>query len=135
MMQLIDNINILLGDDLKANLGSGSKLRIAASVFSIYAYSELKKELEFIDSLDFIFTEPTFIAGKNTDKFKKEQREFYIPRLNRENSLYGSEFEIQLRNKLNQKAIAKECSDWIRKKVTFKCVIHRHHFNIIGDYG
>lgn len=119
-MRVIDNINDLLGQDLKDNLGGDAKLKIAASTFSIYAYSVLKDELESIDSLEFIFTQPTFVAGKNTDDLKKEQREYYIPRLKRENSLYGTEFEIQLRNKLNQKIIAKECANWIREKVRFK---------------
>lgn len=64
----------------------------------------------------FIFTSPTFVS----DKLQKEKREFYIPRLNRERSLYGTEFELKLRNELTQKAIAKECADWIRKKVMFK---------------
>ena len=49
-----------------------------------------------------------------------QKREFYIPRLNRERNLYGSEFEIKLRNELSQKAIAKECADWIRQKACFK---------------
>lgn len=109
-----------MGEDLKQTLRPGAKLQIAASCFSIYAYAALKKELESIDALEFIFTSPTFIPEQATDKFKKQQREFYIPQLNRENSLYGSEFEIQLRNQLTQRAIAKECADWIRKKVTFK---------------
>ncbi len=64
----------------------------------------------------FIFTSPTFV----TEKSEKQKREFYIPRLNRENSLYGTEFEIKLRNEMTQKAIAKECADWIRRKATFK---------------
>lgn len=34
--------------------------------------------------------------------------------------MYGTEFEVKLRNELNQKAIAKECAEWIRNKVTFK---------------
>ena len=34
--------------------------------------------------------------------------------------MYGTEFEIKLRNELTQKAIAKECAEWIRQKVTFK---------------
>lgn len=38
----------------------------------------------------------------------------------REQNLYGTEFELRLRNELTQKAIAKECADWIRKKATFK---------------
>ncbi|MCU6713353.1 helicase-related protein [Megasphaera butyrica] len=94
----------------------GSKLSIAAACFSIYAYQELKKQLEGIDELRFIFTSPTFV----TEKTPKAQREFYIPRISRERSLYGTEFEVKLRNELTQKAIAKECADWIRRKVTFK---------------
>lgn len=53
-------------------------------------------------------------------KAKKERREFYIPQLNRERNLYGSEFEVKLRNELTQKTIAKECADGVRRKVTFK---------------
>lgn len=119
-MKFIDNINNLWGDDLKESLQSGAKLKIAASCFSIYAYEALKNELEKIDSLEFIFTSPAFVPHEVTDKMRKENREFHIPKLNGERSLCGSEFEIQLKNKLTQKAIARECADWIRRKVTFK---------------
>ena len=119
-MELIDNINNLLGNDLKQTIKSGSKIKIAASCFSIYAFEALKAELEKIDSLEFIFTAPTFVANEVTDKIQKERREFHIPRTDRERSLYGSEFEIQLRNALTQRAIAKECADWMRKKATFR---------------
>ena len=115
-MELIDNINKTLKDDLSDSIHSGSKISIAAACFSIYAFQALKDQLTQIDELRFIFTSPTFIA----EKAKKERREFYIPRLTRERSLYGTEFEIRLRNELTQKAIAKECADWIRAKVTFK---------------
>lgn len=115
-MELINNTTKTLRDDLAIEIKKGSKVSIAASCFSIYAFQELKKELQGIDELRFIFTSPTF----TTEKAKKEKREFYIPRLNRERSLYGTEFEIKLRNELTQKAIAKECAEWIRQKVTFK---------------
>lgn len=115
-MELIDNINKTLVSDLKETIKTNSKISIAASCFSIYAYQELKEQLENIDKLQFIFTSPTF----TTEKAKKEKREFYIPKLNRERSLYGTEFEVKLRNELSQKAIAKECAEWIRNKVTFK---------------
>ena len=115
-MELIDNIKNTFAADLRSELTAGSRMAIAASCFSIYAYRELQKELENLEELRFIFTSPTFI----TDKANKEQREFYIPRLNRERSLTGSEFEILLRNELTQKAIARECAEWIRKKVRFK---------------
>lgn len=115
-MELINNITKTLKDDLAIEIRRGSRLSIAAACFSIYAFQELKAELQMIDELRFIFTSPTFI----TEKIKKEKREFYIPRLNRERSLYGTEFEIKLRNELTQKSIAKECADWIRQKVSFK---------------
>ena len=115
-MQIIDNINKTVKDDLQASIHKGSKMSVAAACFSIYAYQELKKQLEGIDELRFIFTSPTFV----TEKASKAQREFYIPRISRESSLYGTEFEVKLRNELTQKAIAKECADWIRRKAVFK---------------
>ena len=119
-MEIIDNVTKTLGDDLKSEIKKGAKLKIAASCFSIYAYEALKKELEGIDSLEFIFTLPTFVPNEVSDNFKKEKREFYIPKSEREKSFYGTEFEIQLKNKLNQKGIAKECADWMRRKTVFK---------------
>ena len=118
-MELIDNINRLLGDDLKQALKPGARLKVAASCFSIYAFEALKAELEQVDELHFIFTSPTFVAEEVTDKIRKERKEFHIPKLNRERSLYGSEFEIHLRNKLTQRAIARECADWLRRKARF----------------
>lgn len=119
-MELLDNINRLLGDDLKQTIKPGARLKIAASCFSMYAFEALKAELENVDEVNFIFTSPTFIADEVVDKMRKERREFHIPKIDRERSLYGSEFEIQLRNKLTQRAIAKECADWMRSKATFK---------------
>ena len=115
-MELINNINKTLRDDIVAHLKSGSRLSIAASCFSIYAFQELKEALKDIKELRFIFTSPTF----TTEKTPKQQREFYIPRLDRERTLYGSEFEVKLRNELTQKAIARECAEWIREKACFK---------------
>ena len=111
-----DNVQEIVRDDLANTIQKGSKVSIAAAFFSMYAYRELKEQLESIEEFQFIFTSPTFIK----DKEEKQKREFYIPRIQRESSLYGTEFEIKLRNEMTQKAIAKECADWIRKKATFK---------------
>lgn len=116
MPKVINNVAFLLRDDLKETITPKSKIKIAAAYFSIYAYEELKKNLSTIDRLQFIFTSPTFLA----EKTEKNKREFFIPRMTREKNLYGSEFEVRLRNELTQKAIAKECAEWIRKKATFK---------------
>ena len=114
--KLINNITERMVDDLRQRLSAQSHVSIAAASFSIYAYEALKTELEKIDELRLIFTSPTFIK----DKAKKEKREFYIPKLNRERNLYGTDFEIRLRNQLSQKAIAKECAEWIMRKVKFR---------------
>ena len=119
-MEIIDNINRLLGDNLKQSLTAGAKLKIAASCFSIYAFEALKAELEKIDSLEFIFTSPTFVPNEVTDPVRRERREFHIPKLERERGFYGTEFEIRLKNKLTQRAIAKECADWMRRKTAFR---------------
>lgn len=97
-------------------LKKGSKVSIAAACFSMYAYKALKKQMEGVDEFRFIFTSPTFTSEKTT----KEKREFYIPRMSRESSLYGTEFEIKLRNEMTQKAIARECAEWIKSKAVFK---------------
>lgn len=125
-MQLIDNINQTLRNDLVATIKSGSRVSIAAASFSIYAFQELKEQLKDIDELRFIFTSPSF----TTDKADKQRREFYIPRLNRERDLFGSEFEIKLRNELSLKAVAKECAEWIRQKACFKS--NRTNENMMG---
>ena len=115
-MEIFNNTTKVVKDDLEKVIAPNSKISIAAACFSIYAYQELKKQLQSIDELRFIFTSPTFVA----EKTPQEKREFYIPRLNRERSLYGTEFEVRLRNELTQKAIAKECAAWIQKKASFK---------------
>lgn len=115
-MEVFDNITKIVRDDLTETIKPHGRVSIAAACFSIYAYQELKKQLSSIDECRFIFTSPTFV----TEKTAKEKREFYIPRLSRERSLYGTEFEVKLRNELTQRAIARECAEWIRKKATFK---------------
>lgn len=115
-MKIFDNISEIVRDDMADTIKKGSKVSVAAACFSMYAYKELKKQLEGVENFRFIFTSPTF----TTEKASKEKREFYIPRLNRESSLYGTEFEIKLRNEMTQKSIAKECADWIRRKTVFK---------------
>lgn len=115
-MELFNNTTHVVKDDLEKKLRSGSRVSIAAASFSIYAYQELRKQLESCEELRFIFTSPTFVA----EKTPKERREFYIPRLKREKSLYGTEFEVRLRNELKQKAVARECAEWMRRKVQFR---------------
>ena len=124
-MEIFNNTTKVVRDDLEKVITPGSRISIAAACFSIYAYQELKSQLEACNELRFIFTSPTFVA----EKTPKERREFYIPRLKREKSLYGTEFEVRLRNELKQKAVAKECAEWMKKKVCFRSNITREGMN------
>ena len=119
-MELIDNKVRLLGDDLKKEIGRGAKVKIVASYFSIYAFEALKRELSEVAELQFIFPTPAFVQQSVKDKLKKETREYFIPKRLQETSLYGTEFEIRLRNQLTQKVIARECAEWICAKVQFR---------------
>jgi SNF2 family DNA or RNA helicase len=119
-VEVFDNKTKLLGDDLRKEIIPGSKVKIVASFFSIYAYETLKEELESVEELEFIFSAPTFVSESIKGTVKKEAKEFYIPKQLRESSLYGTEFEVRLRNQLTQRVIAKECAQWIKSKVKFK---------------
>ena len=119
-MEVLDNVNRFVGDDLKRSITPGAKVAIAASSFSIYAYEALKQELEQVECLQFIFTTPTFVPSEVTDKAKRELREFHIPQPAKEKGFFGTDFELRLKNKLTQRAIAKECADWIRRKAHFR---------------
>ncbi|HHX66704.1 MAG TPA: DEAD/DEAH box helicase family protein [Gallicola sp.] len=121
MIKTIDNQFDKLGDDLKSSITTKSKLQICASIFSMYGFESLKTELKGIDSLKFIFTDPTFV---NIASNKKEQRQFEINSNNREKSISGSAYEVKLKNELTGKAIASECASWIREKVKFKSNLH-----------
>ena len=122
-MKILDNKTTKFGDDLKEELKVRDKCYIASAVFSMYSYQELKKQLNNIDEFKFIFTNPTFIKDK---KDEKQERLFELNNYQREKSLVGSEFEIKLKNKLNGKAIAKECANWIRNKAKFKSNINNN---------
>jgi type III restriction enzyme len=124
-MQIIDNINTVLGEDLRAEIKPGAKLRIAAATFSIYAFEALRRELSRIEELEFIFTTPSFTAADVEGAGRQERRQFFIPEPRpAEASLYGTEFEIRLRNKLTQRAIARECAALINEQKATVIVEH-----------
>lgn len=113
-MKVIRNVNETLKDDLALELQKGSMLSIVAADFSMYAFEALRKELSEIEELRFIFTDPTFIQKENS---KKEKREFYIPKINRERRIYGTEFEVKLRNELNQKLLPRNVLSGLRRRL------------------
>ncbi len=122
MAEIIDNKTKLLGDDLKKEIEPGDKVDIVASVFTIYAFQELKEQLEHVSELDFIFSSPAFAKNIESEG-DKQPKEFFIAESFSQTAIYGTSFELKLKNQLSQKAIAKECADWIRRKARFKANI------------
>ncbi len=101
-----------VGDFLKEHIKSESDLAIVSAYFTIYAYHQLKPELESINHLDFLFGEPTFL--KSIDPAKTNKRDFIIE---------DDRIVVPIENRLAQKSIARECSDWIKNKVSIKSMV------------
>lgn len=101
-----------VGQFLRENIKSDSDLSIVSAYFTIYAYSHLKNELDSISKLKFLFGEPTFI--KALDPTKVNKRDFKIE---------DDKIVIPIESRLTQKAVAKECSEWIQQKVEIKSMV------------
>ena len=98
-----------VADFLKSKINTGSKLSVVSAYFTIYAYDALKEALERIEHLDFLFGEPSFV--NRLDPTKTEKKAFII-----------DADGLELANKLQQKRVAKECADWIERKVDIKTI-------------
>lgn len=126
MSKIINNKTTLLGDDLKEEITPNSKVKIIASVFTIYAFEALKEELSSVSELKFIFSSPSFIQQMMNGPEKKP-KEFMIQEAFSKTSIYGTSFELKLKNQLTQKAIARECASWIKEKARFKTNISEYN--------
>ena len=105
-MELLDNkTQGKVIDKLREDLKSGTKLSIISAYFTIFAYQELRKELNKIDSLRLLFSMPTFVENK-----KDINREFKLSG-SYERGLAGDRYEMKLKNELKQSEIAKECAE------------------------
>lgn len=108
-----DNHNYgAVGDFLKSTIVDNSKLSIVSAYFTIYAYHSLAAKLNSINSLQFLFGEPTFI--KVLDLEKKNHREFKIE---------DDTLVIPLESRLQQKSVARECYEWLKDKAEIKSMV------------
>jgi superfamily II DNA or RNA helicase len=112
---------------LMEKIRSGSNLSVVSAYFTIYAYDAMKEVLNSIDHMDFLFGEPTFINRLDPDK--TEKKAFIIDATG-----------LELANKLQQKRIAKECADWIERKVDIKTIkqsnlLHGKMYHVANPSG
>jgi len=98
-----------VGNFLKECIKDSSCLSIVSAYFTIYAFEKLKNQLQRVDHLNFLFGEPRFV--KNLDPDRTDKKAFRL-----------EDEKLALSNRLQQKALAKECADWIETKVDIKSV-------------
>ncbi len=106
---LIDNTTSKVKDIISQSISSNDKLSIMTGLFSIYAFDALKAELSNLSSTRILFSQ--FKGFGNLDQVASPF-----------GALTGGEHETKFRNQLNQKAIAKEFSDWLQQKAQVKLV-------------
>lgn len=111
-----------VGEYIKENTSKNSEINISSSLFTIYAYEELKEVLDKSEKIRFLFNEPTFI--KKVESNQKEVKEFQIQMSLREKSISEFPLEINLKNNLDQNQIANRCHKFIEDKTEVKSVIN-----------
>lgn len=116
MDNFFDNKTRKVGDDLAQSIAKDAKLRVSANIFSIYGFEALKKQLKQIDSFHFIYSTPTFLKEARESK---QKRQFSI-KFPSERAVAGTDFEINLKNELKGRSVAKETQRWIEQKARFK---------------
>ena len=109
--KFLDNKTEFVYKELEESIKKGSKLSVISAYFSMYAYDSLKKPLDKIDSMRFIYTIPSFLKYKT-----KESRQYYIDN----NRIFGNDYELKLKNEMTQGSVSKECSKWISENVEIK---------------
>jgi hypothetical protein len=134
LIKYYDNRTKKVGDSIKEDVRNGSKINVASAIFSMYGFDALRKELSRIERFRFIFTDSAFVE---TSKEKKEQRQFEVISNKIKKAISGSDFEINLKNELKGKNIAKECRKWIEEKAEFKSKVGNNfiqpHFSIKNE--
>ncbi len=112
-----------LGDDLLDHLVQDADVQIASFGFSLSAFERLEKALRNVRRIRFVFTTPTFSPQNGIqERLKTERREYYIPGLGYVES-FDDRYEIRIRNRLQQRAIARQCAKWIKSgRIQFRSV-------------
>jgi len=118
---VLDNNKIgSVGEYLKNSIKPNSKLFVSSSIFTVYAFEEMREALSKVDKLSFLFNEPTFI--RNIETNLKEVKEFVLAMKEREDNVSEFPYEIRLKNNLDQNNIAEQCYNFIQSKAEVKSV-------------
>ncbi len=98
-----------VGEFLRENIQPDANLSFVSAYFTIYAYEALRDTLDQIGHLRFLFGEPSFI--QSLDPEKTQRKAFGI-----------ADDKLELKNRLEQRRVARECAEWISKKVDIRSI-------------
>ena len=112
---ILDNQAATVGDHLRRNLCGADAFDLASAYFTIYGYELLAEELERLGSVRFLFGDPTSV--EDLDPGETESKSFEL-----------TERGLEPNHTLQQKALAKQCAQWVSKDSVAVRSISRANF-------
>ncbi|MDO8721947.1 MAG: helicase-related protein [Syntrophales bacterium] len=97
------------GEFVREAITPEAKLSFVSAYFTVHAFDALREELERAGGLRFLFGEPRFV--RSLDRENKQSRRYNL-----------TEQGLTLGNQLAQRRLARDCADWIRRKVEIRSV-------------
>lgn len=115
---------------IKDKVEAGATIYIPSSIFTIFAFNELKDIIKKSNKVKFLFNKPTFIKKVRTDE--KNVKEFTLEMSNREKNVSEFALEIAMKNSMDQNHVANECYLVLVDKMEVRSVTENHFFNSNG---
>ena len=112
---------------IKEKVEQGATIYLPSSIFTIYAFSELKDVIKKSNKVKFLFNKPTFIKKIRADE--KDIKEFELNMKNREKNVSEFSLEIGLKNNLDQNFVANQCYIFLEEKFEVRSVTETNLFN------
>jgi SNF2 family DNA or RNA helicase len=112
---------------IKDKVEEGATLYLPSSIFTIYAFNELKDVIKKSNKVKFLFNKPTFIKKIRTDE--KNVKEFQLQMTDREKSVSEFALEISMKNNLDQNSVANQCYLLLEDKMEVRSVTENNFFN------
>lgn len=101
-----------VGEYLNDKIKSDAKLSIVSAYFTIYAYQKLKKQLDGVNHLRFLFGEPSFLKSLGGENHNQRNAD-----------ILDESITIPIPDRLVQRSAAEECAEWIREKTEIKSMV------------
>lgn len=112
---------------IKEKVEEGATIYLPSSIFTIFAFNELKDVIKKSNKVKFLFNKPTFI--KNIRNKGQNVKEFTLEMNNREKNVSECALEISMKNGLDQSTVASQCYLILDEKFEVRSVTENYFFN------